>query len=92
VPVGVKDSCLPCDRKSPVIFFEKKHVSIISGLIYSETPAQQVTADLGCAGFVPVMIKRWSRYVATPQHFIDKMDAVNFAVASVSAKLVAQPD
>jgi hypothetical protein len=38
------------------------------------------------------MIKRWRRYVATPQYFIDKMDAVDFAVASVSAKLVAQPD
>tara|TARA_R100000406_G_scaffold96212_1_gene93315 strand:- start:3303 stop:3419 length:117 start_codon:yes stop_codon:yes gene_type:complete len=38
------------------------------------------------------MVKRWRRDVTTPQHFIDKMDAVDFAVASVSAKLVAQPD
>lgn len=59
-------------------------------MVYSETPTQQVTENLGRACLIPSILKFRSWDVAPLQNLVDKVDAVDFAVAAVSSKLVTQ--
>jgi hypothetical protein len=61
-------------------------------MVHSETPTQQVTENLGCACLIPSILKFRSWDVAPLQNLVDKMDAVDFAVAAVSPELVTQTD
>jgi len=71
---------------------QQQNITIILRLLNTKTPAQQITADLPFAAFVPSLLKRWWVDAHTLQGLVAKVNAIDLATRTISAKPIAQAD
>jgi hypothetical protein len=71
---------------------QQQNITIILRLLNTKTPAQQITADLPLAAFVPSLLKRWRVDAHTLQRLITKVDAIDLTARTISTKPIAQTD
>jgi len=71
---------------------QQQNVTIILRLLNTKTPAQQITADLPLAAFVPSLLKRRRINAHSFPSFVTKVDTIDLAIRTISAKPIAQTD